>query len=75
MIKDKFFIKMKNSEIRKIPIKEIKIFFKKKKMQYIKTKYNHKIEHNKNPISIRYTRRFIARILTILHENKKNKSK
>lgn len=63
---------MKNFEIRKLPINEIEIILKKKKMQYIRTRYNHKIELNKNPNYIKYARRLLARILTILHEKKKS---
>lgn len=62
---------MKNSEIRKLSIEKIEVILKNKKMQYMRVKYNHKIELNKSPSSIRYTRRFISRILTILHEKKK----
>lgn len=63
---------MKNSEIRKLSIDKINLLIQDTKRQYIITKYNHKIEVNSNPIVIRYTRRFIARLISILHE-KKNK--
>lgn len=63
---------MKYSELIKLPIDRLKVLVKDKKMHYFKMKYNHKIELNKNPNDIRYTRRFIARILTILNKKEIN---
>lgn len=59
---------MKNSELINLPIDRLKAILKDKKSHYLKIKYNHKIELNKNSNYIRYTRRFIARILTILNK-------
>lgn len=63
---------MKNTEIRKLAIDKITTLLKNTKIQYLRIKYNHKIEVDSNPIIIRYTRRFIARLISILHE-KQNK--
>lgn len=59
---------MKNSELIELSIDRLKVILKNKKMEYVKVKYNHKIELNKNSNYIRYSRRLIARILTILNK-------
>lgn len=61
---------MKNSEIRKTSLDKIEVILNNQKMKYIRIKYNHKIELDKKPNYIKYSRRYIARMLTILHERK-----
>ncbi len=66
---------MKNKQIVELTDKELVQELKDKKVLLNKMKLNHKVSEIENPMSIRTTRRTIARIKTELNVRKNNGAK
>ncbi|MFT3740362.1 MAG: 50S ribosomal protein L29 [Breznakibacter sp.] len=63
---------MKTSEIREMSIKEIEEKIELERAELDRLKLNHVVSPLENPMKIRYTRRNVARLLTILSQKKAN---
>lgn len=59
---------MKASEIRDLSIEDIQAKLAEEKASYAKMKVNHKVSQLENPLSIRKTRKYIARLTTVLNQ-------
>jgi len=59
---------MKASEIRDLSIEDIQAKLAEEKANYAKMKVNHKVSQLENPLSIRKTRKYIARLATVLNQ-------
>lgn len=59
---------MKASEIRDLSIEDIQAKLAEEKASYAKMKVNHKVSQLENPLSIRKTRKYIARLATVLNQ-------
>lgn len=53
-----------NKEVRELTQAELDEKIKSVTMDYTKMKLNHAVSHIENPLQIRHTRRYIARLLT-----------
>lgn len=63
---------MKASEIREMSIKEIEEKIELERAELKQLELNHVVSPLENPMKIRYSRRNIARLLTILGQKKVN---
>ena len=59
---------MKATEIRDLSIEEIGAKLEEVRDQYARTRLNHAVSGIENPASIKFNRRDIARLITILNE-------
>lgn len=59
---------MKATEIRDLSIEEIGAKLEEVRDQYSRTRLNHAVSGIENPASIKYDRREVARLLTIMNE-------
>lgn len=66
---------MKASEIKELTIKELEEKIENEKNLLIKQKMNHAVSPLDNPQKIKYTRRNVARMLTILRQKQLTETK
>lgn len=59
---------MKTSDIRDLSIEDIKAKLEEEKTNYAKLKVNHKVSQLENPLVILKTRKYIARLATVLNQ-------
>ena len=66
---------MKASEIKELTIKELEEKIENEKSLLLKQKLNHAVSPLDNPQKIKYTRRNVARMLTILSQKQLTETK
>jgi large subunit ribosomal protein L29 len=66
---------MKASEIKELTIKELEEKIENEKNLLLKQKLNHAVSPLDNPQKIKYTRRNVARMLTILRQKQLTETK
>jgi len=59
---------MKASDIKELSIEDIQAKIAEEKEKYAKLKVNHKVSQLESPLSIRKSRKFIARLSTVLNQ-------
>jgi large subunit ribosomal protein L29 len=59
---------MKVSDIKELSIEDIQAKIEEEKANYAKLKVSHKVSHLENPLSIRDTRKNIAKLSTVLNQ-------
>ncbi|MGB6084691.1 50S ribosomal protein L29 [Moheibacter sp.] len=59
---------MKISDIKEMSIEDIKVQIAEQKAAYAKLKVSHKVSQLENPLSIRASRKTIARLSTVLNQ-------
>ena len=59
---------MKVSDIKEMSIEDIKVQIAEQKAAYAKLKVSHKVSQLENPLSIRASRKTIARLSTVLNQ-------
>lgn len=59
---------MKVSDIKELSIEDIKAKIAEEKANYAKLKVSHKVSQLESPLSIRASRKFIARLSTVLNQ-------
>jgi len=59
---------MKVSDIKELSIEDIKAKIADEKANYAKLKVSHKVSQLESPLSIRASRKFIARLSTVLNQ-------
>ncbi|MFA7446741.1 MAG: 50S ribosomal protein L29 [Flavobacteriaceae bacterium] len=59
---------MKISDINEMSIEDIKVQIAEQKAAYAKLKVSHKVSQLENPLSIRASRKTIARLSTVLNQ-------
>lgn len=59
---------MKISDIRELSIEDLKGTLEEAKVSYAKLKIGHKVSNLENPLSIRKSRKHIARLETVLNQ-------
>ena len=59
---------MKVSDIKELSIEDIQAKIEEEKANYAKLKVSHKVSQLENPLSIRDTRKNIARLSTVLNQ-------
>ncbi len=59
---------MNISDIKELSIEDLRSTLADEKAKYAKLKVNHKVSQLENPLSIRTSRKFIARLSTVLNQ-------